>query len=866
MDKTFTPENFEKEIYKNWLEKKYFSSKPVKGKKKFSMSMPPPNVTGKAHVGHALNNTLQDIIARTKRMQGFETMWLPGTDHAAIATEAKVVEALAKEGLSKDIIGREAFLKRGWDWYNLYGNTICNQFKELGISCDWDRLAFTMDENLNKAVRHTFVEYFNEGYIYKGTRVVNYCPHCKSSISDIENVYKEQNTNLWHLRYRLEDGSGEIIVATTRPETLFGDTAVAVNPNDERYKNIIGKNVILPLVGRKIPVIADEYCEIEFGTGAVKITPAHDPNDYEVGLRHNLNVVTCIDDNGILNENAGDFKGLDRIKARKVIEEALEKEGNLVKVEKYKNKVGCCERCGTMTEPKISEQWFVKMKELAKPAIEAVKNGELKFIPKKYEKIYLNWLENIQDWCISRQLWLGHRIPVFYCEDCGNVMSSEDEIKTCTKCGGNHIHQDPDVLDTWFSSALWPFSTLGYPEKTEDLDYFYPNDILVTAYDIIIFWVIRMVFSGLHFTGKLPFSKVLINGIVRDSKGLKMSKNLGNGINPLDVIAEYGADSLRLSLVNGTSLGIDIRYGVDKAKESKIFINKLYNASKFVISNLEGIEIKEISSLDLKEKDKWILSQLESLIKSYNKNFEKYNLGLNSANLIDFTITKFCDWYIEMAKLDLYGNDAERKNITQNILLYVLTNILKLFHPYIPFVTEYIYLELPNHDESIMISQFPSYNEKYDYKNDFEQVINLIRNIRNTRANFHVPDNKRTSIFVQTNLSIIEENLEIINKLAGGNNISKVNDEIDEKSIKIIDNNATVFIPLGELVDNAKEIERLNKEIEKVNFEISRSEKMLANPGFVSKAPQTLIDAEKAKLEKNKELLAKFENELNGLK
>lgn len=861
MEKTYQPQNFEKEIYQTWLEKKYFSAKPNKSKKKFSVCMPPPNVTGKAHVGHALNNTIQDIIVRYKRMQGFETLWVPGTDHAAIATEAKVVNALEQEGLSKEQIGREKFIERGWQWYKLYGDTICNQFKNLGISCDWDKKAFTMDENLNRAVKHSFVEYYKKGYIYKGKRVINYCPHCKSSISDIENEYKEQNTKLWHIRYPFEDGKGGIIVATTRPETLFGDTAVAVNPKDKRYKDIIGKNVVLPIVNRPIPVIADEYCEMEFGTGAVKITPAHDPNDYDMGLRHNLPMITVIDDDGKLNENAGKFAGLDRIEARKPIEEELKKLGVLVKTENYKNKVGCCCRCGTMTEPKVSEQWWVKMKELAKPAIEAVKTGELKFVPKRYEKQYLNWLCNIQDWCISRQLWLGHRIPVYTCQDCGFVDACEEDMKVCPKCGSKHITQDPDVLDTWFSSALWPFSTLGWPEKNDLYDYFYPTDVLVTAYDIITFWVVRMVFSGLFFTKKLPFHEVVINGMVRDSQGRKMSKNLGNGIDPMDVIAEYGADSLRLSLVNGTSMGMDIAYGVDKAKESKIFINKLYNASKFVIQNTENIEIKPISSFKLDEKDKWILAKLQNLIKSTCKNIEKYALGVASANLIDFTVSSFCDWYIEVSKLDLYGEDAEKKAKTQNILLYVLTTILKLFHPYIPFVTEEIYQNLPNKTESIMISQFPQVDDKLTFKDlKFESIINVVKAIRATRSEYNIADNKKISINILplSEEKLLSENLNVIAKLAGGSQIQIVKVEPEEKSAKIVTSICNIFLPMGDLVDETQENERIAKKIEELKFEIARSEKMLSNAGFIAKAPQKLVDSEKEKLAKNKEFLEKL--------
>ena len=858
MDKTYQPSNFESKIYQTWLEKKYFSARPDKNKKKFSISMPPPNVTGKAHVGHALNNTIQDIIIRYKRMQGFEALWTPGTDHAAIATEAKVVAALEKEGLKKEEIGREEFIKRGWDWYKTYGDIICNQFKTLGISCDWDRKAFTMDENLNRAVKHSFVEYYKNGYIYKGKRVINYCPKCKSSISDIENEYKEQTTKLWHIRYPYEDGNGGIVVATTRPETLFGDTAVAVNPKDKRYKDVIGKNVILPIVNKPIPVVADEYCEMGFGTGAVKITPAHDPNDYDLGLRHNLPMVTVIDDDGKLNENAGKFAGLDRIEARKPIEEELKKLGVLVKTETYKNKVGCCCRCGTMTEPKVSEQWWVKMSELAKPAIEAVKTGELRFVPKRYEKQYLNWLCNIQDWCISRQLWLGHRIPVYTCENCGHVDAYEEEPTSCPKCGKHKFSQDPDVLDTWFSSALWPFSTLGWPNNTEDYKYFYPTNVLVTAYDIITFWVVRMVFSGLHFTKQVPFKDVVINGMVRDALGRKMSKNLGNGIDPMEVIAEYGADSLRLSLVNGTSLGMDISYSTDKAKDCKVFINKLYNASKFVISNTEGLKSKPLSAFKLEEKDKWILSKLQNLIKSTTKNFDKYAFGVTSVNLIDFTVNCFCDWYIEVSKIDLYGDDAQKKEKTQNILLYVLTTILKLFHPYIPFVTEEIYQNLPEHEETIMLSKFPVADSKLIFKDlKFENIISVVKAIRATRSEYNIPDNKKTkiSILPTAEEKLLRESCDIVAKLALGSQVEIISKEPTEKSAKISTSICSIFLPMGDLVDESQEKERKDKKIEELKFEIARSEKMLSNAGFVAKAPKALVDAEKAKLEKNKEFL-----------
>ena len=860
MDKSYTPELFEKEIYKTWFDKNYFTSQPD-GREHFSVVMPPPNVTGKAHIGHALNNTIQDILVRTKRMKGFNTLWIPGTDHAAIATEEVIARQLRHDGLKKEDVGREKFLEMGWDWYKKYGNIIVDQFKALGISCDWSRLAFTMDENLNRAVKHVFCQYFNEGLIYKGKRVVNYCPSCKTTISDNENVYIEQNTYLWYIRYPFADGSGYVTVATTRPETLFGDTAVAVNPKDPKYKDKIGKDLILPLVNKKIKLIGDDYCEMGFGTGAVKITPAHDPNDYEVGLRHNLDVITCIDDDGLLNESAGQFKGIDRIKARPQIEKALEEGGYLVKKEKYKNQVGTCDRCHNFTEPKISTQWFVKMKDLVKPAIEAVKKGELKFHPKRFEKTYLNWLENIQDWCISRQIWLGHRIPVYTCEH-GHVFACEDEPKACPKCNSTALQQEQDVLDTWFSSALWPFSTLGYPDKTKDLEYYYPTSVLVTAYDIITFWVSKMVFSGLKFMGKVPFKDVVIHGMVRDKNGVKMSKHLGNGIDPIDMIDKYGADALRLSIVSGMSMGTDIKYGEDKIKETKIFINKLYNASKFVISNLKEFKVQPLKTLKLQEKDKWILSELNELIKSVDKNMERYALGVCASNLIEFTVSKFCDWYIELAKVDLYGGDEKQKHTTQNVLYYVFDKLLKLFHPFIPFVTEYIYQNMPEHEETIMLCNYPE-KIKLSLTNDFESVIALIKEIRNARAKYNLPDNKKTSLLfkLSSNDNIIKENLNSICKLAFGSEAVIVEKQPEEKCIKLLAKDSQVFIPLGQLIDSEKENEKQKQEIEKLMFEINRSEKMLANKGFIEKAPKALIENEKQKLEKNKALLKKIQGE-----
>ena len=867
MEKTYSPDIFEQAIYNNWLKNHYFTTQPD-NRKPYSIVMPPLNVTGKAHIGHALDNTIQDILIRTKRMQGYNALWVPGTDHAAIATEQVLVKDLNKQGLTKEGVGREEFVKRGWDWYKNYTHVICDQLKMMGVSCDWSRLAFTMDENLNHAVKHVFCQYYNEGLIYKGKRVVNYCPSCKTTISDNENVHIEQNTFLWYIRYPFADGSGEVVVATTRPETLFGDTAVAVNPNDERFKNLIGKDLILPLTDRKIKLIGDEYCEVGFGTGAVKITPAHDPNDYEVGLRHNLDIVSCIDDDGKLTEVAGQFKGLDRIEARPLIEKALEDGGFLVKKEKYKNQVGTCERCGSITEPKISTQWFVKMRELVKPAIEVVKKGELKFHPKKFEKTYLNWLTNIQDWCISRQLWLGHRIPVYTCQNGHSFVSEEEKPDFCPVCHNTKLDQDNDVLDTWFSSALWPFSTLGYPNKTDDLNYYYPTSTLVTGYDIITFWVSKMVFSGLKFMGKVPFKNVVIHGLVRDKNNVKMSKHLGNGIDPIDMIEKYGADALRLSLINGMSMGTNIKYSEDKAKESKIFINKLYNAGKFVIQNLDNFKRCDLKNLDLQEKDLWILGELDKLIKSINKNIEKYTLGIATANLIEFTVSKFCDWYVEMSKVDLYSDNPERKLITRNVLYYVLENLLKLFHPFIPFVTEYIYQDLPFHEETIMKTHFPTKVALKNCSNDFDKIIDLIKTIRNTRVQFNVPDNKRFKLFAEAEgeyKKLLETNLKIIAKMAGGTECFLVDCEPKEKCVKVISDDIKVYIPMGEIVDMEKERKRLIQEIEDIKFEISRSEKMLSNSGFVEKAPKELVEKEREKLNNNKIILNKLSTEFKNI-
>lgn len=867
MDKNYTPELFEPELYKFWLKENFFVSNPDK-RQPYSIVMPPLNVTGKAHIGHALDNTIQDILIRYKRMLGYNALWLPGTDHAAIATEQVLVRDLKRNGITKEEIGREEFLKRGWDWYKNYTHVICDQLKKLGISCDWSKLAFTMDEVRSRAVRHVFCEYYKQGLIYRGKRVVNYCPSCKTTISDNENIHIDQNTYLWYIRYPFADGSGEVVIATTRPETLFGDTAVAVNPNDERFKGQVGKDLILPLVNRKIKLIADEYCEMGFGTGAVKITPAHDPNDYEIGLRHNLEVIHCIDDNGLLTESAGAFAGMDRIKARPAIEKALMEGGYLVKKEKYKNQVGTCERCGSFTEPRISTQWFVKMKELAQPAIEAVKKGEIKFHPKRYEKTYLNWLENIQDWCISRQIWLGHRIPVFTCEHGHTFASEEENPQKCPTCGSEHLTQDQDVLDTWFSSALWPFSTLGYPDKTENLKYYYPTSTLVTGYDIITFWVSKMVFSGLKFMDNVPFKDVVIHGLVRDIKGIKMSKHLGNGVDPIDMIEKYGADALRLSLINGMSMGTDIKYGEEKAKEAKIFINKLFNASKFVLQNIKDIKIVSINNLDLKEKDKWILLELEKLIKSVNRNINKYALGVATSSLMEFTVSKFCDWYIELSKVDLYSGDEEDKKRAQNILLFVLDNLLKLFHPFIPFVTELIYQELPKHEKTIMLTQYPNRLKIKNTSNNFDRIIEIIKAIRNARASYNVADNKKTSIYFiceDEEDILLKENLQEIAKLSHGSSVEILSSEPLEKCSRVLVDNTKILIPMGQLVDNEKEKEKILKEIENVKFEIERSKRMLSSQGFISKAPAELVENEKLKLQNNESTLKRLMEEFASL-
>ena len=859
MNKTYDPKSFEERIYKKWLDNKYFLAKPDPNKKPFTVVIPPPNITGQLHMGHALNDTIQDSIVRYKRMKGYEALWLPGTDHASIATEVKIVQKMREEGLTKDDVGREGFLKRAYAWKEQYGGRIVEQLKKMGFSCDWDKLAFTMDERCSKAVREVFVNLYNKGLIYRGDRIINWCPECGTAISDAEVEYETEEGRLWHLKYPIENSDEFIIVATTRPETMLGDTAVAVNPSDKRYTALVGKNVVLPLVGRKIPIVADRYVDKAFGTGAVKITPAHDPNDFEVGVRHDLSVIRVMNDDATMNENAGKYEGLSREEARKAIVADMDKLGLLVKIEKHEHNVGHCYRCHTSIESIVSKQWFVKMEELAKPAIKAVTDKEISFLPKRFEKQYLHWMNNIRDWCISRQLWWGHRIPVFYCDHCGYETASKEDLKVCPKCG-KPMRQDEDVLDTWFSSALWPFSTLGWPDKTPELDYFYPTDVLVTAYDIITFWVARMIFSGLEHMHEVPFREVLIHGIVRDEQGRKMSKSLGNGVDPLVVIDKYGADSLRFSLVNGIAPGSDIRFSEDKLESYRNFMNKLWNASRFVLMNAENVEIKDIDDIKkLTSADKWILSKLNSTVASVTKFMDKYEVGLAATRLYEFIWSQFCDWYIELSKTALYSSDDEKRSDTVSVLVYVLRETLKLAHPIIPFITDEIYDALPNKDaEDIMIVPYPVYDRKRAYRRDVavtDAVMDLIKSVRNLRREMNVSQSKRTAIHIVPAAGrerVLKKMSGYIEKLAFGNSISF--DEPEGKNASIVTPLGKISIPMGELIDFDKERARLTAEIEKVDAEIARAEGKLANKGFTDKAPAALVEKEREKLEKYREL------------
>ena len=871
LENTYNPQEFEEKLYEKWEEKGYFKPSMNKEREAYSIMMPPPNVTGKLHMGHALDGTIQDILIRYKRMNGFNTLWLPGTDHAAIATEAKVVAKMKEEGLTKDDLGRDGFLERAWDWTHEYGGTIQKQQRKIGCSCDWERKRFTLDEGLSKAVQEQFIKLYEKGLIYKGKRMINWCPNCHTSISDAEVEYEEEPSHLWHIRYQITGTDKYLTVATTRPETMLGDTAVAVHPDDERYKDIVGKTCILPIMNKEIPIIADRFVDKEFGTGCVKITPAHDPNDYQAGLSHGLEIIEVFDESSIMNDLVPEYKGLKSIEARKLIVEKLKEIGALVKIEDYNHNVGKCYRCHTTIEPRISDQWFVSMKELAKPAIEAVKNDDITFVPKRYEKNYFHWMENIQDWCISRQLWWGHRIPAYYCQECGEINVAKEKPHTCKKCGSENLKQDEDTLDTWFSSALWPFSTLGWPEETEDYKTFFPTNVLVTGYDIITFWVSRMITSSLELTGKNPFKDVLIHGIVRDSQGRKMSKSLGNGIDPIEIIEKYGADSLRFSLIQGTTPGNDIRYMPEKLDQASNFANKLWNASKFVLMNLEDYD-GNVYEDNLCYEDKWILSKLNTLVQEVSNNIEKYDLGVASQKIYDFIWNEFCDWYIEIVKLRLYDKENKTRKSAQYVLNKVLCDALKLLHPIMPFITEEIYTKLYNEDESIMISNWPKYEEKYNFKDEeqkIEKIKEIIIGIRNIRNNMNVhPSKKSKLIFVSTEYkNVIENSKAFLEKLGFANEIIVQNnkDGIDSNAISILLDGIETYIPFEDLVDLEAEKQRLQEEKQKLIYEVERCEKMLSNPGFVNKAPEAKVNAEKEKLEKYKAMLENTEERLQKL-
>lgn len=871
MQKTYNPKDFEDRLYAEWMEKGYFRAEVDPAKIPFTIVIPPPNITGQLHLGHALDNTIIDILIRFKRMQGYSALYLPGCDHASIATEVKIVEQMKKEGLSKQDVGREEFLRRAWEWKEKFGGRIVEQLKKMGVSCDWSRLAFTMDENCSRAVREVFVNLYEKGLIYRGDRIINWCPGCKTALSDAEVEYSEDASCFWHLKYPVKDSDESITVATTRPETMLGDTAVAVNPKDKRYEHMIGKTLVLPLVGREIPVIADEYVDMEFGSGAVKITPAHDPNDFEVGLRHDLEVIRVMNDDGTMNDKAGKYAGMDRFAAREAIVEDLKACGALVRIEPHAHNVGHCYRCKSTVEPIVSKQWFVRMAPLAKPAIDAVTRNKIKFTPDRFSKIYYNWMEGIRDWCISRQLWWGHRIPVWYCQDCGEMIVSKTDATVCPHCGSHALKQDEDVLDTWFSSALWPFSTLGYPEKTEDFNYFYPTDVLSCGYDIIFFWVARMIFSGIAHTGKVPFRDVLLHGIVRDEQGRKMSKSLGNGIDPLEVIDEYGADSLRFSLITGVAPGNDSRYSKGKVEAGRNFMNKIWNASRFVLMNAEGENIPPLSEVKLTAPDKWIISRLESTIKEVTLNMNKFELGIAAGALYDFMWSDFCDWYIELCKSALYSENKEKKAATLSVLCFVLENALKLLHPFVPFITEEIYRNIPGTSGSIMVADFPRYNSKLAYRKEaqaFGVIMDVIKAVRNMKTTVNCPPAKKVKLFIAAqNKRLFTANANALLKLAGASGMEffESGADVGERTMSQVIDGCTVFVPLGELVDLEKERERLTKELERVVGEIGRADGKLQNRGFLEKAPKALVDAERAKLDKFIEMKQKLEAQLKEL-
>ena len=872
LNEKYNPKDFEERLYQDWEEKGYFKPSMDKTKEAYSIMMPPPNVTGKLHMGHALDATIQDFLIRYKRMQGFNTLWLPGTDHAAISTEMKVVQKLREKGKKKSDLTREEFLKEAWDWTKEYGGTIQKQQRKMGCSCDWDRSRFTLDEGLSKAVETVFLKLYEKGYIYKGKRMINWCPNCKTSISDAEVEYKEEASHIWYIKYQIKDSDEYLVVATTRPETMLGDTGVAVNPKDARFKHLIGKKCILPIMNKEIPIIADPFVDMEFGTGCVKLTPCHDQNDYQAGIKNNLEFVEVFDSNLIMNDLIPEVKGMNAYEARNIIVNMLKDLGCLIKIEDYTHNVAKCERCKTTIEPTISDQWFVKMDELAKPAIEAVKSGDIKFIPSKYDKTYFNWMENLHDWCISRQLYWGHRIPAYYCKECGNIHVASKMPEQCSKCGCKELVQDPDTLDTWFSSALWPFSTLGWPEETEDLKTFYPTNTLVTGYDIISLWVSRMIFSGLEYLGKKPFSDVIIHGMVRDEQGRKMSKTLGNGVDPLQVIDEYGADALRFSLVLGISFGNDIRYIPAKVEQGSNFANKLWNASKFVLMNLKDYDGKyDLSKLAIE--DKWILSKANKLAKEMATNIDNYDLGVATQKIYDFIWNEFCDWYIEIVKTRLYDKECLNRKEAMFTLNTVLEYSLKMLHPIMPFVTEEIYTKLYNNDESIMISEWPKYKEKLNFakeEDEIEMIKSIIGEIRNIRNNMNVHPSRKSKLICVTEKydKLIEESKEFLKKLGFANEIiiQKDKKDIPENSFSIIQKDLEIYIPFEDLVDIEAEKERLEKEKERLEKEVLRGEKMLSNPGFINKAPESKVKEEKEKLSKYKEMLENTIERLNGMK
>ena len=851
--KAYEPKEVEDRIYDFWMKGKYFHAEVDPKKKPYTIVIPPPNITGQLHLGHAMDETLQDTLIRWRRMQGYSALWLPGTDHASIATEAKIVEAMRKEGITKEEIGRDKFLERAWAWKDQYGGRIVEQLKKLGSSCDWDRLRFTMDEGCNKAVNHVFKKLYDKGLIYRGERIINWCPHCKTSISDAEVVFEEKEGSFWHLRYPLSDGSGYIELATTRPETMLGDTAVAVHPDDERYKALVGKTVILPLVNKEIPIIADSYVEQDFGTGVVKITPAHDPNDFEVGLRHNLPVINVMDDGGVINENGGKYAGMPALEARKQIVKDLDEAGFLIKIEPIKHNVGTCYRCGTVVEPRVSTQWFVKMEPLAKPAIDAVKDGDIRFIPERMDKVYYNWMENIKDWCISRQLWWGHQIPAWYCE-CGETIVSETVPTVCPKCGGTHLTRDPDTLDTWFSSALWPFSTLGWPDNTEELKYFYPTNTLVTGYDIIFFWVARMIFSGLEHMGEVPFNTVFFHGLIRDAQGRKMSKSLGNGVDPLDVISVYGADALRFTLVTGNSPGNDLRFSEEKVSASRNFANKIWNAARFILMNIEGKDIDCALPKKLYTSDKWILNRFNNVTAAVTENLEKFELGMAVSKLYDFIWDDFCDWYIELAKIRMNGADEESADSARRVLVWTMSNTLKLLHPFMPYITEEIWQTLPHDGEALIVAKWPEYDEALFFPQEaknLENVMALIRAIRTRRNEMNVPPSKKAHIYIDTaHPAPYEEASEFIARLAYGSKVEIGTGFDVQGAVTAVTDDAKALLPMDDLVDKAAETARLNKELANAQKQLDTVKAKLANEKFTSKAPQNVIDGVKANGEK----------------